>query len=198
MKTRAPLKIAIVLSLFLPVLTWAQAVQVPTPVITPGSDSYSDFVTVSITAEAGATIYYTTDGSIPTAIPANLYAGPFTLEDSSIVIAYATKPGETDSLRASATYLITASSPPTPTVRINGKKSFKTTKTSVKIKGTATDNTSVEYQVGDGDFKTAKGTSPWSFKLKLKPGKNVIFVYAIGDEEDSDPAKVTVTLVKKK
>jgi hypothetical protein len=48
------------------------------PVISPASGSYEGDLTVSITAEEGASIYYTLDGSTPT--PAStLYTGPFVI-----------------------------------------------------------------------------------------------------------------------
>jgi hypothetical protein len=56
----------------------------------------------------------------------------------------------------------------------------------------------VEYAVGDGDFKSAKGTAHWSFKAKLLPGKNVFTIFASGEEEDSDPITVTVRRIVKK
>jgi hypothetical protein len=154
-------------------------------------------------AVEGSTIYYTTDGSDPdpddpsTTQPFTL---PFTLTDSVIIKAIAVKTGNVTS--AVATVILDISPFPevlTPTVTISGKKSLKTTKSKIKIRGTASNAIEVDYQIGmDGDFKIASGTSAWSFTAKLKPGKNVIFVSAIGEEADSDPAKITVTLVKKK
>lgn len=62
-----------------------------------------------------------------------------------------------------------------PTVRITGKKTIRTTKRRVIIRGTATDElgvTSVEFKVaGSGGFKAAKGTSQW--KAVVRPKKRV-------------------------
>jgi hypothetical protein len=202
MKARIAL-VGPVIALALSLSAFAQSVVSP-PFITPGDGSYFDSVDVAIfTATVGATIYYTTDGSDPD--PTDLEATqpftfPFTLTDPTTVKAIAVKEGDTDSAISTAVFDISPTPEIlTPTVTISGKKSLKTTKAKIKIRGTATDAIEVDYQVGvDGDFKIASGTTAWSFTAKLKPGKNVIYVYAIGEEEDSDPAKITVTLVKKK
>jgi hypothetical protein len=97
--------------------------------------------------------------------------------------------------------ILPTSFPPTlsVTVKISGKKKITTTKTSLKIKGTASCGagiTLVQYKVGKGKFKTAKGTTNWNFKAKLKPGTNKIKVKATGGNDVvSSPAKVTVKVV---
>jgi hypothetical protein len=71
----------------------------------------------------------------------------------------------------------------TVTVQIKGKKKVTTSKTSLVIKGTATSGagiTQVQYKIGSGKFKKAKGTTNWKFTAKLKPGTNTISVKAIG------------------
>lgn len=60
---------------------------VAAPVIS-GTTPFSDTTEVSITAGAGATIHYTTDGSTPTAA-STTYSAPFTLSDSATVKAIA-------------------------------------------------------------------------------------------------------------
>ena len=53
---------------------------VATPVITPGTGTYLNSVSISITdPTSAATIYYTTNGSVPTVTPSELYTGPVTL-----------------------------------------------------------------------------------------------------------------------
>ena len=64
---------------------------VATPVITPGSETFSNPVTVSISDSThGASIYYTTDGSAPS-VNSTLYNGPFTVNASETVTAFATE-----------------------------------------------------------------------------------------------------------
>jgi hypothetical protein len=72
------------------------APSVPTPTLTPGQ-TFSSSVQVTIsTAMAGATIYYTTDNTMPTAA-STVYSGPITLTGSAIVRAIAAAPGHVDS-----------------------------------------------------------------------------------------------------
>jgi hypothetical protein len=198
MKAHSLFKTAILLFQLLPAL--ATAATLSQPDITPAGDDFEDAVEIAMfSGNPGAIIYYTTDGSVPDASDTP-FTFPFTITESTTVKAIAIRAGDTDSLVTAENYVIAPTvETPTPTVTITGKKSIKTKKTKVKISGTTTNATSVEYQVGvDGDFKTAKGTDTWSIIAKLKPGKNVIFVYAIGELEDSEPAKITVTLLAKK
>ena len=72
------------------------------PVISPASCTFNEPLTVTITAESGATIYYTTDGSTPTD-QSTQYTGPFTVSTTTTVKAKAYV-GEAYSQTAEATY----------------------------------------------------------------------------------------------
>ncbi len=81
----------------------------PAPVLSPAAGSYPGAQTVTITdSVAGATIYYTTDGSVPTASSAK-YAGAITVSSSETVAAIALANGYDGSAPASAQYLIGSS-----------------------------------------------------------------------------------------
>lgn len=67
-----------------------------------GDVTFSDTGTVNITAESGATIHYTTDGSTPTA-SSTTYSGSITLTDTTTVKAVAVKNGVTSEV-ASKTF----------------------------------------------------------------------------------------------
>jgi len=68
-----------------------------TPVITPAAGTYAVPQTVSITdATAGATIYYTLDGSTPTAASA-VYGVSFAVSATATVKAIAIASGDTQS-----------------------------------------------------------------------------------------------------
>ena len=84
-----------------------------TPVISPASESASSPVHVSITdATAGATIYYTTNGNVPTT-SSTQYTRPFPISTTSTVQAIAVLNSLSSSV-ASATYTFGASvAPPT-------------------------------------------------------------------------------------
>lgn len=80
--------------------------RVATPVFTPEAGLYNDPVEVSISCtEAGATIYYTTDGSTPCDTSA-MYVNPFMIGNTATVKALACKEGMTNSEIASATYTL--------------------------------------------------------------------------------------------
>jgi sugar lactone lactonase YvrE len=81
----------------------------PTPVISPAGGSFASAQTVSITdARAGATIYYTTDGTYPT-LASTIYTGPITVSTSETVAAIASAGGYSTSNPASAQYIIDSS-----------------------------------------------------------------------------------------
>jgi hypothetical protein len=85
------------------------------PTFSPGSGTYSSTQTVTISSSTpGATIYYTTDGSTPTA-SSQSYSGPITVSKSETVSAIAVASGYTNSATASATYVITLGQVATPT-----------------------------------------------------------------------------------
>ena len=89
---------------------------VATPTFSPAEGTYYDYDNVHVTLEcssSGATIYYTTDGSTPTA-NSTTYSSPITITENTTIKAIAMKEGMTNSEMATATYVIT----PTYTVTI--------------------------------------------------------------------------------
>ena len=78
--------------------------QTAAPVITPGTESYSGTVTVTITdSTPGAAIYYTTDNSSATT-SSTLYTGPITVSSTETINAIASATGLLLSAQTSATY----------------------------------------------------------------------------------------------
>ena len=77
---------------------------VETPMISPGSGTYTSAQTVSIsTTTPNATIRYTADGSAPTET-SSVYTGPLSVSTGTTIKAAAFKTGWTPSATASATY----------------------------------------------------------------------------------------------
>jgi hypothetical protein len=83
-------------------------VQTAAPVFTPAPGTYSGSVNVSIaSANSGATIRYTTDGSTPTSSTGTIYSAPVTLTVNATIRAIAYQSGMTDSSVTSGSYVIT-------------------------------------------------------------------------------------------
>jgi hypothetical protein len=80
--------------------------RVSTPTFTPPAGTYPGPVAVALgTTTSGATIHYTTDGSVPTA-GSPVYAGPIVVTTTTTIRAMAVASGMTDSAVASAAYLL--------------------------------------------------------------------------------------------
>ncbi|MCL2032798.1 MAG: YDG domain-containing protein [Methanomassiliicoccaceae archaeon] len=78
--------------------------QVKTPTASPNGGTFAATQNVSLScATAGADIYYTLDGSVPT-IGSTLYTGAFTLSATATVKAFAVKTGMTDSAVITMTF----------------------------------------------------------------------------------------------
>ena len=92
-------------------------VEIPLPVFSPSTGSFSSDMVVTITdATAGVSIYYTTDGTTPTA-SSSAYATPVAVAGNGTTMtlkAMAEKTGMTGSATASATYTIDYSRVSTP------------------------------------------------------------------------------------
>lgn len=77
---------------------------VATPTFNPAGGTYSDPVNVTIScATSGASIYYTTDGTTPTA-SSTLYSAPIAVSTTTTIKAVGMKSGMSNSSIASATY----------------------------------------------------------------------------------------------
>ena len=130
------------------------ATQAATPVINPASESFNPSVQVTITdSSSGASIYYTTDGSTPTAASTK-YGSPFTLTATSTVNAIATGTGLLQSPVASATYTLTTE---VATPAFNPAPGYYQTVQSVTIT-TATPNATIYY--------TTNGSTPTTSSTK--------------------------------
>jgi hypothetical protein len=87
---------------------------VATPMISPSGGNYINSVLMTLqTATAGALIYYTNDGSTPTA-SSMLYSGAITLTSGAVIKAIAFKSGYNPSSEANATFTIVPQPPPPP------------------------------------------------------------------------------------
>ena len=85
--------------------------KVATPMFSPAAGTYNSAQTVIIsTATSGATIHYTTNGTMP--LPSStVYSGPITVSASETVKALAVKSGYTNSAVGSAKYTLSVATP---------------------------------------------------------------------------------------
>ncbi len=87
------------------------------PSFSPAEETHNTSVSVSLTSPtAGASIYYTTNGSNPTTASTR-YTGPFTLSSTATVKAIATSAGIDNSFVQSKTYTIIVPGAPTITTQ---------------------------------------------------------------------------------
>jgi hypothetical protein len=89
------------------------------PVFNPVSQTFSGPLTVTLTSP-GAVIYYTTDGSTPSATHGTQYSGSFTVSATETVKAIATQSAHPDSNVTSAIYTLCQQSIK-EFVRLNGR-----------------------------------------------------------------------------
>lgn len=125
---------------------------VEAPVITPATGTYYENQTVTITAQEGATIYYTTNGSEPTTSSA-VYSGPFTAAytagSTTTIKAIAVDEDDNVSEVATATYTWA-----TPSVIIH-PDSRNTTATFINVTLTSEPANSTIYYTTDGSTPSA-------------------------------------------
>ncbi len=133
-----------------PVATAAYTIesQVAAPLISPASGTYVGAQTVTITdSTPGATIYYTTNGGVPTTSSA-IYTGPFLVNSSgTTVLALAASSGYFNSNVSGATYTLTLP-PPAATPTFNPPGSTITSTQSITLSDSTTGSTI--YYTTDG------------------------------------------------
>ncbi len=88
-----------------------------TPTFNPGEGTYTEAQNVSIScATSGATIYYTTDGTTPSATNGTEYTAAITVNETTTIKAIAVASGYDNSAVAEATYTINSGTTPTGTI----------------------------------------------------------------------------------
>ncbi len=92
--------------------TDAPATKVSTPTFTPAAGAVVAGTKVSISSTEGATIYYTTDGTTPTAL-STAYSAPIAIDKAMTIKAIAVKEGLENSEIAEAAYTIAPVATPT-------------------------------------------------------------------------------------
>jgi C1A family cysteine protease len=89
------------------------------PTFSPAAGSYTTWQDVTLTATAGATIYYTVDGSSPN-IFSSVYSSPISVRANTTIKAIATTAGHSTSAVSLANYTITLPAAAAPTIKPGG------------------------------------------------------------------------------
>jgi len=156
------------------------------PVFTPPGGSYSSVQSVAIfDATPGAAIYYTTDGSNPTAA-STLYTAPISVSSTSTLKAVAITPGYSDSPAATATYTLEV---PQPTFTPDAG-SF-TTPQSVTISD-AVPGAAIFYTT-DGSMPTTSST-PYSGPISISSTTTVMAIGTFAGLSNSPVASATYAI----
>jgi hypothetical protein len=124
---------------------------VSTPTFSPAAGAYASAQSVTISdATSGATIYYTTNGTTPTA-SSSRYTGPIAVSSTETLEAIAVDTGDTNSAVASAAYTINTPPPTVSTPTFSPATGAYTSAQSVNISD-ATSGATIYY--------TTNGTTP--------------------------------------
>ena len=154
-------------------VTYFTAVQAATPTFSPAAGTYTSAQAVALSSTTtGASIYYTLDGSIPTAASA-VYAAPLTVSASETINAIAVAGGYTNSTVGTAAYTINTPIAAAPTASPAG--GTFTTPPTITLADT-TPGAAIHYTV-DGSSPTA-GSPLYTVPFTL-PASAVVSTIAV-------------------
>jgi subtilase family serine protease len=161
---------------------------VPTPTISPSSGTYTTAQSVTISDTlSGATIYFTTNGTIPTT-SSSQYAAPITVSNTELVEAIAVQSGYTNSSVGTASFTI---SPVIPTPTISPAGGTFTTTQSVTI-GDSQSGASIYYTT-NGSTPTTSSTL-YSGAFNVSSSETVQAIAAQSSYTNSAPASASFTI----
>lgn len=157
-----------------------------------GTDNFTGSSEITITSSDGASIYYTTDGTVPTA-NSSLYTAPFEITKTTTVNAIAVKTGYNNSSVASKKFMKNV---PTVTLSFGGDTSF-TESTTVSI--TADPSGAAIYYTTDGTAPTTSSTLyTGSFTLSETKTVKALGVYAGYEDSEVVSKKYTKRVLSSK
>ena len=131
------------------------------PTFTPATGAIFAGNTVTLSSADEGTIYYTTDGSEPTAVVENLYSEPITVNEAMTIKAIAVKSG-LSSTTASAAYTIKDVATP-----VISKKGLVVSGTQVTITSTDGNVATIYYTLDGSDPKTSDTKQTYSAPISI-------------------------------
>ncbi len=164
---------------------------VSTPTFTPPAGAYTSAQSVTISdAAAGATIYYTTDGTTPTTSSA-VYSGPITVSSTETLEAIAAVTGDTSSAVASAAYTISSVPPTVSTPTFTPPAGAYTSAQTVSISD-ATAGATIYYTT-DGTMPTT-ASSPYTGPITVSATETLETIAAVTGDTSSAVASAAYTI----
>ena len=164
---------------------------VATPTFSPAAGSYSSAQTVTVSdATSGATINYTTDGSIPTTL-STAYTGPITVSKTEVVQAIAAAAGDSNSAVASAAYTIVPVPPTVATPTFSPPAGAYTSAQVVTIADTTSG--AIIYYTMDGSTPTTSSTR-YSSPIMVSSTETLEAIAAAAGDSNSAVASAAYTI----
>jgi len=166
---------------------------VPAPTFSPAGGSYPSSMAVTLTdTAAGSIIYYTTDGTTPTA-SSTQYRGALWLSSTEKLNAIAAVKGSSNSPAATATYTIAPASSSVPAPTFSPAGGTYTSSKSVTLTETAAD--SIIYYTTDGTTPTASSTQ-YRGALWLSSTEKLNAIAAVKGSSNSSVSTATYTIAR--
>jgi hypothetical protein len=164
-----------------------------TPTFNPPAGSYTTAQSVAISSTtAGATIYYTTDGSLPTT-SSTRYSAPIQVSSTETIQTIATASGFATSAVASAAYTIgPTGGAPAATPTFNPPAGSYTTAQSVAISSTTAEATI--YYTTDGSVPTTSSTR-YSAPIQVSSTETIQAIATASGFANSAVASAAYTIV---
>ncbi len=161
------------------------------PIISPGSATYTTAQTVTIvTSTVGATIKFTTDGSIPSETNGLVYTGAFTVSATATIKAVAIKTGIINSNIVSASFVINTEKAATPVFSPAG--GTYSTAQSVNLT-TSTSGAIIKYTT-DGSTPSSSNGLTYSGAISVNATTTIKAVATKTNMADSEVATAVYTI----
>ena len=148
------------------------------PTFSPASEVLVSPTSITISAAAGATIYYTTDGSLPpSSLTTSVYSGPITVSKVTTINAVAVLGTQTSAVASAVYSFVGAGSVPAPIFQPASGSTVQATVDTITLADTGDSNATIYYTYdGSSPINTA-GTGPSSTAIQYAGAFTIPFSY---------------------